>query len=349
MRAYVLSAVVLASLATLNGCSADAASEDGSAAQEVVTRRCPDTLKASFSGLDAYSFSEIEQQTGFALSDDEKTDLRDPLREIETVGSFAASLKLETAANAECKYTSATAGRDVTAKFYTKDGKNILRIDSNERATAQLSFYVTLKDYSKESVEMLYPNAAIFFRGNAEVGFNPWKVGSAAQADVSVGGGELPGPALSDNDLEAQLKQSVEGVEFISESEAPFSIFRAPIAANEAVSADLVKQKFNGMPGTDDQGVALKDLVGKDESDFEHWFQSDFAQENDADESYAAYYRSMHKVYDLMKASCTDLKIVYAAGSDLTHTHDVGWVQLFIVGRTRNGTLIGLHTGAAWT
>lgn len=176
--------------------------------------------------------------------------------------------------------------------------------------------------------------------------------GCAADASPDTGSSndeirETPIPV--DQDLERQLKAAVAGVDFISETDSPFAVLRAPILPAETVTAALVKQKFSGMPGTDLDGVALKDLAGQDEGDFERWFQSQFEQEAGADEMYADYFPAMRKVYDLMKASCTDLKVVYASNVSLAAGHDVGTVHLFFVGRTRSGTLIGLHTTAAWT
>jgi hypothetical protein len=355
MRALA-SAVLLLGVVALAGCSSSSEGADtGSGTDDVVTRKCPENLSASFSGLDAFSFAEIEQREGFVLNQSDRDELRAPLRRIETLHWYKANLKLKSKGNAECHYESATPNKPVTAKFYTTNGKNILRIDAEDRWAKDLSFYLTLDSYTKESVSLAYPNAGIFFRApDSEAAFRPRDVGRAARASLKVTAPTNVAPndpagLLSDDQLVTEMKSAVNDILYISEADYPFDVWKAPLAASEAVTPDTVKAKFSGQPGTDEDGVALKDLVGKDESDFEAWFASDLVDDPSLDEDGQKYAKAMRRTYALMKANCTDLKIVLAAGSDLSGSHDVGFVQIFIVGRTRNGSMIAMHTGAVWT
>lgn len=355
IRAFA-SVVVLATVA-LTGCSASSATDEtGSGSDDVVTRKCPENLSASFSGLDAFSFAEIEQRQGFVLDASDRDELRGPIRRIETLHWYKANLKLKSKGNAECHYESATPSKPVTAKFYTKDGKNILRIDAEDRWAQDLSFYLTLDGYSKDSVSLAFStDTAIFFRApDSEAAFRPVDVGRAARATLkvtapaNVAPNDLAG-LISDDQLVSEMKAAVNDIVYISEADYPFEVWKAPLASGEPVTPDTVKAKFSGQPGTDEDGVALKDLIGKDEGDFEQWFASDLVDDPSLDEDGQKYAKAMRRTYALLKANCTDLKIVYAAGSDLSNSHDVGFIQIFIVGRTRNGSMITMHTAAVWT
>ena len=66
-----------------------------------------------------------------------------------------------------------------------------------------------------------------------------------------------------DDQLVTEMKSAVNDILYISEADYPFEIWKAPLAASEAVTPDIVKTKFSGQPGTDEEGVALKDLVGQ--------------------------------------------------------------------------------------
>ncbi len=348
MRRFVLCALVTTALSAV-GCSSGEAAR--SAPDEVVTKQCPVTINASLGGLDAYSFAEIEQRSGYELDAYDRDLLRDPIKRIEAdLYRFDTALVLAEAKNAECSYRPATPdAQNVTAKFYTNHGKNVLRIDANEGDAHDLSFYMTVKSYSKENLTLAYPSAAIFFRApHPEAAFQPYDVGRASEVAVSVGPAAPPSP-LTDDALEAALEDAVAGVTYTSEADADFDVFRAPIGPHEKVDAATIKAKFNGMPNTDEEGTELRALIGQDEGKFATWFEGDMVGDPTGDEDDQKYAAAMRAVHVLMSSALTDLKVVYVASSSLEKTHDVGWVQIFIVGRSRSGTLFAVHTGAAWT
>jgi hypothetical protein len=348
MRRFVFFAFVTTGLAAM-GCSSGDAPDASS--DDVVTKRCPATINASLGELDAYSFAEIEERRGIELDASDRDLLRDPIKRIEAdIYRFDTALVLDGATNAQCTYRRATPdAQNVTAKFYTAHGKNVLRIDANEGDARELSFYMTVKSYSKESLTLAYPSAAIFFRApHPEAAFQPFDVGRASEVAVSVGPA-APATPLTDDALEAALKEALVGAIFVSEGDSEFDVFRAPIRPDEKVDAATVKAKFNGMPHTDEDGTQLRDLAGQDEGKFATWFEGDMVGDPTGDEEDQKYAAAMRSVHVLMSSALTDLKVVYVASSSLEKSHDVGWVQIFIVGRSRSGTLFAVHTGAAWT
>lgn len=345
--------VVLSSLGVV-GCSADGDPASGSAEDDVVTKRCPATLDASFSSVISYSMSEIERRHGFALQPWERDELKAPLARLRALQGFQAKLVLDKAAKAECRYVSADPSRKTTAKFYTRAGKDILRFDGNDANDDLLSFYVQVKDYSPTSVTTSFEGGGVFYRSeHSEVNFVPYDIGRATKATVSVGG-PAPAATIGDAQIETGLRDAVQGIEYTSESDVPFAVFRAPIAATEKVDAKTVLAKFSGLAGTeseDENGkpLALKDMPGTKESPFAPWFEDELTDDASDDATTKKYKEGMRKVHQIMTTQLTDLKVVYVASEDISRSMDVGLVQIFLVGRSKDGSLFAVHTAAVWT
>ena len=68
-----------------------------------------------------------------------------------------------------------------------------------------------------------------------------------------------------------------------------------------------------------------------------------------ADTSAQKLTEAMQRVDALLRSQCTERKVVLLAAQSLAQTQNVGLVQIFIVGRTRNGSVIAVHTSAVWT
>ena len=57
----------------------------------------------------------------------------------------------------------------------------------------------------------------------------------------------------------------------------------------------------------------------------------------------------MKQAYDLMRQNLTDLKVVLIAADSMKREDNVGLLQVFVVGRAKDGSLVALHTIAVWT
>jgi hypothetical protein len=328
-------------------------SDDIAAENEVVTARCPDTLLASFSGFTTFSVEQIEQREGFALGDEEKAQVAGPIARLRALQGYEANLKLSSATKAVCEYVSTKPEHAVSAKFYTQSGKNILRVDAASPDAADLSFYVTLKDYSKQEVTAAFPGGGVFFRAPAtDAEFLPRQVGRAGTAVIRVTDAIAPIP---DAELTTELENALQGIDFISESDAPFAIFQAPLAPEEKLDAATIRNKFSGRPGTETESfdgrtsLALKDLAGQDELTYDSWIGPQLQEDATADTSSQQLTQAMQRLDELLRSQCPERKVFLFASTSLAETHDVGFVHIFIVGRTRNGSAIAVHTTAVWT
>jgi hypothetical protein len=328
-------------------------SDDVAAENEVVTARCPDTLLASFSGFTTFTVEQIEQREGFAIEDAEKEQLAAPIGRLRALQSYDANLKLSSATKAVCEYVSTKPEQAVSAKFYTQSGRNILRVDAESPDAQDLSFYVTLKDYSKLEVTAAFPGGGVFFRQpDPEASFVPRQVGRAGTAVIRVTDAIAP---LPDTELRTELENALQGIDFVSDSDAPFAVFEAPLRTEEKLDAATIRSKFSGRPGTETESsdgrssLALTDLAGQDEVSYDAWIAPDLQEDPTADTSAQKFTQAMQRLDQLLRSQCTERKVILFAAESLAETHDVGFVHIFIVGRTRNGSVIAVHTTAVWT
>lgn len=345
-----VSALVALGLVAVGCASSDATN---GTSDEVVTARCPEELSTAFSGFVADDLRAIEKASG-ALDASKRAQLDPALARLTALESYKADLVISGRANGECTYRAKSPEGAVSAKLYTRKSRNILRVDVSSPEAADLSFYVTLADYTTQAVTAAFPGGAVYFRGPTEgPGFEPYAIGRAGTAVVSV---PTATPiAIPDGQLEADLQNAVAGVEFVSESDVPFDVFLAPLAPSEKVDAATVKTRFNGFPNTSQESfdsgatISLKNLAGQDELDYAAWIASDLQEDPTANAATQRYIQAMRQVDALLRAQCTDLKVVLVAAGSLANTHDVGFVQIFLVGRTKNGAIIAVHTAAVWT
>jgi hypothetical protein len=157
--------------------------------------------------------------------------------------------------------------------------------------------------------------------------------------------------SLSTSELQKELANAVDGLEYTSESDYPFDVFVAPGTAGAPIDAAAVKAAFNDLVGTKntESGTALEDMIGSEERPFEEWMSNDTSNIDESDPDSVKYAMGMSRAHDLMKANLTDLKVFLIAEESLERTEDVGFLHCFIVGRAADGALVALHTGLVWT
>jgi hypothetical protein len=158
----------------------------------------------------------------------------------------------------------------------------------------------------------------------------------------------------SSTELQQTLETVTKGLEFTSETDAPFDVFVAPAplrAAGASIDANMVRQAFNGMPNTHDDvdNLDLEDLPGDETRDFEDWATTDIEPSRDPDPTEVQYDEGMKQAYDLMRQNLTDLKVILIAADSMKRENNVGVLQVFVVGRSKDGSLVALHTIAVWT
>lgn len=154
----------------------------------------------------------------------------------------------------------------------------------------------------------------------------------------------------SDDRLEAELKKAVDGLLFGSDSDAPFTVLRARADGGGPITADRVKASFTGRSVTNDGSKALKSIRGTDEEPFAKWFDDRFSIPSGPSEDAERFEAGLRRARALMEANLTDRAVFFVGEAVQPGFHnDGGHVQIFIVGRSRTGTLFALHTAADFT
>jgi hypothetical protein len=178
--------------------------------------------------------------------------------------------------------------------------------------------------------------------------------GSPSEVSGASAAAESTPAAPSSTELQQTLETVTKGLEFTSETDAPYDVFVAPAprgAVTATIDADMIRQAFNGMPNTHDDAdnLDLKDQLGDDTRDFEDWATTDIEPSRDPDPTEIQYDAGMKQAYELMRQNLTDLQVVLIAADSMKRDNNVGLLQVFVVGRATDGSLVALHTIAVWT
>ncbi len=184
MRTIAVAACAL--LATVSACSATSDSEDASTESAVVIRRCPDAVSVSFSGFKAFSMDYLVEESGW---DEESLDA--PVARLNGMRKYDAKLALRETAAGQCFYAGKdAAAKDVTAKFWTRSGRNVFRVDPDSPSRdEELAFYIDVKaDYSKTSIQAEPGDSRVFWRHSdvESEGVGPTRIGSAESATIAI-------------------------------------------------------------------------------------------------------------------------------------------------------------------
>ena len=150
--------------------------------------------------------------------------------------------------------------------------------------------------------------------------------------------------AKTDAALVKELEASVKGLLFTSESDYPYTVVSADLKAGEKVTAKTIAAKFASIPETKDGNGRLltaqaSELVGFDT------FEADDKEDPTIDPDQAKYFAAFAKAKDLIRTNLKDVRVVrFGAKKGKSRYVDGPVVQIFIVGRSASGKLIGLRT-----
>lgn len=154
----------------------------------------------------------------------------------------------------------------------------------------------------------------------------------------------------TDDAIKADLEAAVAKLYFMSESDYPFTIVSAPINSGERITTGFVKRHFDTLAGTGDdiRTLSLSKMASEIRT-FDGWFES-FAVNVDEplDEELVAYFGEMKKVKTALAKDIRDLR-VYRFGHKMRGGGVEGQVNIFIVGRSPSGTMMGVFTKSVET
>jgi hypothetical protein len=154
-----------------------------------------------------------------------------------------------------------------------------------------------------------------------------------------------PVPAASSDELstpalQRRLEEAVRGVIYSSESDYPFTVVKAPLAPSATISAALLKTSFAQHPLVTSESPSPLTSMLHEEVAFASWFDN-FVNSDDppSDPGEIAQFEKRAKLRKLMKDNLTDLKVLR-----FTKAWDSGKVFIFVVGRAKNDTMMGVLT-----
>ncbi|MFO0676668.1 MAG: hypothetical protein U0169_09045 [Polyangiaceae bacterium] len=137
--------------ASSSGDDVDVADDSDEGASAIVTRRCPATLVAKFLAPSIAPLAEVELLAGTPFTDERRDEIRVQGERLGRLARYEIDLSLQRAERSECFYeaNSPMNGPKTSARFFSRDGRNVLRVDARDGAVADFSFYVNVDSYAK--------------------------------------------------------------------------------------------------------------------------------------------------------------------------------------------------------
>ena len=158
--------------------------------QAVTVANCPASIRATFSRFEIITAATLRNR--LAPIDIEAGVAERARAELVRLAPVTVNLQRATAANAICTYT----GHNHTgARFYTRRGSNILRVDThstrvvdNETENYRYGFYVTISDYAANQwTAAANQNPGIIYEeDDPEANFLAQRYGRAMQFNLGI-------------------------------------------------------------------------------------------------------------------------------------------------------------------
>jgi hypothetical protein len=169
---------------------------------------------------------------------------------------------------------------------------------------------------------------------------------AAATDDTEVVAGEGE-DALSTSDAAAkrEISAAAKGVFYISETDAPFTYVAGKLNKSETVAEAAVRREFAKIVNNDAQAdKPMASLVGEARS-----FASFRAKYKNCSADAAAECAAAERMNTALEKHLSNIQVFYFGKNGTPgHVEGVG-VSIFIVGKSKSGSLIGVRTFAVWT
>ncbi len=153
--------------------SATPAEAGGTQEDDVRTARCPRAFTLHFDAA-AFYWDKVREEPRY--EEDERSQLLDAMEQANGRGAFAATFRYEGRSSGRCDYAIDGMGWPrPSGRFTTRSSRDTLQIDAGS-----VRYYVTVKDYGRESLGLANPtNAAVFSSFDTGEGSVMVKIGSA--------------------------------------------------------------------------------------------------------------------------------------------------------------------------
>jgi hypothetical protein len=162
---------------------------------------------------------------------------------------------------------------------------------------------------------------------------------------------EMTGAGMvTDAEIQAEIEKAAEGLTYMSESDYPFSFVSAPLAANDTTITDqLLREKFGAVVDADPAAdKPMEDLVWM-ERPWQEWKDAGHMCWDPSDPDMMVLCGKMRNLEQVLESNLDDVRVFYfGANGDVGNVEGIG-VSIFIVGRSPEGSLVGVRTIAIWT
>lgn len=161
---------------------------------------------------------------------------------------------------------------------------------------------------------------------------------------------ELTGEGeASDAEVHAEIETATQDLLFMSESDYPFQLVSAPLAAGGVITEALVREKLasfvDGDPAAD---KPMATLFAREES-WQSWKDAGHSCADPGDPDAMVLCSKMRNLEQVLESNLSDLRVFYFGKKGKPGQVDGIGVSIFIVGVTPSGQLSGVRTLAIWT
>ena len=151
----------------------------------------------------------------------------------------------------------------------------------------------------------------------------------------------------SDAQIQAEIEKASEGLTYMSESDFPFMFVSAPLDGE--LTEEAVRAAFADVVDNDeDTDKPLVDLFGMTDT-WDDWKANKHSCHDTEEPESMAVCTQMRNFEAVLEANLSDIQIFYFGAEGEPGAVNGTAVSLFIVGRSPDGSLVGVRTIAIWT
>lgn len=281
---------------------------------------------------------------------------------IATVIKTAATATTKAAATGTATFTTFKAD-DAKYYFYlrAKNGQIVLQSDAYSTKSAATKGITSVKtngvDASnfvidgggagQHAFRLLAANKQVIGRSQMYVSKSGAIHGASATREILR---DLTGEGAADDaTIQAEIEKASEGLYYTSESDYPFQYVHGALGPGGSITEDLVRSELASYVDSDaDADKPLKNLYGMSAT-WQTWKDQahNCADPNDPEALEGC--QKMRNLEQVLESNLSDIRVYYFGKDGSAGDVEGTGVSIFIVGRSPDGSLVGVRTLAIWT
>lgn len=154
--------------------------------------------------------------------------------------------------------------------------------------------------------------------------------------------------SVTDAEIQAEVEKASEGLTYTSESDFPFSFVSAPLSS-ATITDQVVRDAFEAAVDADPAAdKPMQDLVWMERS-WQDWKDAGHNCSDPEDPVMMELCSKMRNLEQVLESNLEDIHVCYFGGKGQVGDVEGIGVSIFIVGRSPEGSLVGVRTIAIWT